>query len=150
MAVSPPRIVWFTRTPNWPSLPKRRPMSTCVPNEPDTAPSTVTRVSGLSSARLSCRFTPPPIAEPFGDAPFRNAFAPLNTSTRSTASISTSCRGVTPYRPFSDTSSPASWKPRMTNTCEKLPYPDALRTAGSLSSTSASVRACWFSISFDV
>ncbi|MNN48870.1 hypothetical protein D3C81_1633700 [compost metagenome] len=97
---------------------------------------------GVSSARFGTRLTLPPMPLPPGATPLRKALGPLNSSTRSRASVVMICRGSTPYRPLKAMSSVCSGKPRMVNTWEKLPKPADWRTDESLSSTSPRVRAC--------
>ncbi|MDT4850652.1 hypothetical protein FQZ97_848050 [compost metagenome] len=78
------------------------------------------------------------------------AFGPLNTSTRSSASVAMICRGRTPYRPLKERSSVVSCRPRMENTCAWLANPEDWRTEASFSSTSPTLLACWSSISCEV
>ncbi|MCY1380198.1 hypothetical protein D9M69_679960 [compost metagenome] len=78
---------------------------------------------GSFSARLDTTLMPPPMPLPLGDTPLRKALEPLNTSTRSTASVAMIWRGSTPNRPLKAMSSLTRGKPRITKTWEKLPKP---------------------------
>ena len=147
MPVPPSRRTALMRMPVLWSGPKRRAMSAFTKPWPPVCTPKPMRVSGSLGARLGSRLMAPPMPLPKGAAPLRKLLAPRKTSTRSKNSDAMYWRGSMPYRPLYATSSEYTGKPRTTYSSWKLPKPRAWRTEGSLSSTSATLRACWSWIS---
>lgn len=126
-------------------MPKRRPTSRCPPATESGITPAVKRVRGWAPARLDTRLITPPTLPP-GAIPNSAADGPLGTSTRSAASSGARQYCVSPNMPLRAKSPLGTAKPRMVMSSLMFERALAMRTEGSIAITSATERACPFSI----